>query len=210
MSDETSIPIDTDVELPAPPDRDNSHLFRIGNRFWEARSKHGRDRIFSEPSVLLDSCIEYFNWVDDHPLQEHKVLGSKDGPEPAYVQKMRVMTLNGLCIFLDITQETWRQYAKLKDFSAVCQKAESIIKEYKFAGAAADLLNPAIIARDLGLADKREISGPGGTPIRTITEEMTPNQAAEVWLEILNSEDAPPTQEQIEDMSLAKDKLDLK
>ena len=36
-------------------------------------------------------------------------------------------------------------------------KAESVIRSQKFAGAAADLLNANIIARDLGLADKNQV-----------------------------------------------------
>lgn len=42
---------------------------------------------------------------------------------------------------------------------AVITQAEAVIYEQKFTGAAADLLNPNIIARDLGLADKKELSG---------------------------------------------------
>ena len=45
---------------------------------------------------------------------------------------------------------------------------EQIIRTQKFEGAAAELLNPNIIARDLGLADRSEHSGPGGGPIRTL------------------------------------------
>lgn len=36
---------------------------------------------------------------------------------------------------------------------------EEIIRTQKFEGASADLLNPNIIARDLGLAEKQEHSG---------------------------------------------------
>nr|WP_261640834.1 DNA-packaging protein [Erwinia mallotivora] len=37
------------------------------------------------------------------------------------------------------------------------KRAEQIIYNQKFTGAAADLLNANIIARELGLADKREV-----------------------------------------------------
>ena len=62
------------------------------------------------------------------------------------------------------------------------------IREQKFVGAAADFLNASIISRDLGLADKREISGPNGGPIEEVTTEMTPEQAAEVYARMRDAE----------------------
>ena len=51
----------------------------------------------------------------------------------------------------------------------------------KFTAAAAGFLNAAIIARDLGLAEKHEVAGPGGGPLQTVTTEMTPAEAAEAY-----------------------------
>ena len=39
-----------------------------GNRFWEARSSHGANPKFKDPSDLWGACVEYFEWVDDNPL----------------------------------------------------------------------------------------------------------------------------------------------
>ena len=80
---------------------------------------------------------------------------------------MRAMTIASLCIFLDIDTTTWFDYAKNKtpDFSPVCTRVENIIREQKFGGAAAELLNPSIIARDLGLVEKRELTGRDGGPL---------------------------------------------
>jgi hypothetical protein len=75
---------------------------------------------------------------------------------------MRAMTIEGLCIFLDIEQRTWLNYTKREDFIPVTSRACEIIRTQKFAGAAADLLNANIIARDLGLADKNELTGKDG------------------------------------------------
>ncbi|WP_290688531.1 terminase small subunit [Haematobacter sp. UBA3484] len=56
------------------------------------------------------------------------------------------------------------------DLSEVITRVEQIIRTQKFEGAAADLLNPNIIARELGLADKTEMSGPEGGAIKTVSE----------------------------------------
>ena len=66
------------------------------------------------------------------------------------------MTLSGLCLFIDIDLGTWDNYRKNQDFFRVTKEIEQIIYNQKFSGAAADLLNANIIARDLGLADKQQ------------------------------------------------------
>lgn len=131
-----------------------------GNRFWEARATHGKDKIFSSPEVLKEACIEYFNWVEDNPLWECKVAQFQGAPVDMPIAKMRAMTVESLCLFLDIAYSTWRVYAtheSHKDYMEVINWAEAVIRSQKFAGAAADLLNANIIARDLGLVDKKEL-----------------------------------------------------
>ena len=135
----------------------------IGNQFWKARSKHGRDRIFASAELLWDACCEYFQWVEDNPLLEMKPFAYQGVVIQEPVAKMRAMTINGLCLFLDIDETTWRAWREVDDFSTVVSKAEKIIYEQKFTGAAADLLNPNIIARDLGLADKKDLGSSDGS-----------------------------------------------
>lgn len=147
----------------------------VGNQFWKARSSHGRLPIFAAPDDLWDACVEYFAWTDDNPLYERKAFGSKDGPQTIDLPKMRAMSVSALCIFLDISPHTWADYRAREDFTPICSRVDEIIRSQKFQGAAADLLNPSIIARDLGLADKSEHSGPNGGPIKsetTITEML--------------------------------------
>lgn len=136
-----------------------------GNQFWRARSSHGRKPIFRDPEVLWTACAEYFDWVEANPLYEDRLVTFQGSATHEPVAKMRAMTLDGLCMFLDIDDETWRDYRKRQDFVGVCTLAEKTIRAQKFSGAAADLLNANIIARDLGLAERQEHSGPNGGPI---------------------------------------------
>ncbi|MCS3423433.1 hypothetical protein M2403_002034 [Rahnella sp. BIGb0603] len=128
-----------------------------GNRFWEARSSHGRNPIFGSPDELWAACTEYFVWVEENPLWEMKPFAYQGEVVQEPVAKMRAMTLAGLRLFLDIAESTWQQYRAKEGFTVVTSRAEEVIYSQKFAGAAADLLNANIIARDLGLADKREV-----------------------------------------------------
>ena len=128
-----------------------------GNQFWKARSSHGAKPKFTNPDDLWEACCEYFEWVEDNPLWEDKVTSYQGENTHEPIVKMRAMTVGGLCIFLDITQETWNQWRSTrKDLSEIVTRVDEIIRYQKFTGAAADLLNPNIIARDLGLTDKSE------------------------------------------------------
>lgn len=130
-----------------------------GNQFWKARSSHGRAPIFASPDELWEAASEYFEWVEKNPLWEDKVTSFQGVNTHEPVAKMRAMTIMGLCIFLDISDETWANYRERDGFVGVTTRIDRIIRTQKFEGASADLLNPNIIARDLGLADKQETSG---------------------------------------------------
>lgn len=161
-----------------------------GNQFWLARTSHGRNKLFESADTLWDACVEYFQWVEDNPLEEGKVFCSQGDLVEGSVSKMRAMTIDGLCLFLDIDTLTWRRWRDDDDFCTVTTKADSVIRSQKFAGAAAGLLNPVIIARDLGLVEKtnNEHTGKDGGPIQTITTDMTPEEATEAYSKMMNEE----------------------
>jgi len=158
-----------------------------GNRFWEARSSHGRKPIFETAEDLWNACVEYFAWVEENPLYTTELVKYQGSAEQVEVPKMRAMTITGLSLFLDIDVTTWKAQAKRsKDFSTVVTRAEGIIYDQKFSGAAADLLNANIIARDLGLADKREHTGNDGGPIKV---------EGRTWRDVLRQETDQPEAE---------------
>lgn len=156
-----------------------------GNQFWKARSKHGRDKIIASAELLKEACEEYFQWVEDNPLSEEKLFAYKGCISKESAYKMRAMTIAGLCIFLDVCLETWSNWRKNKDFMGVIEWAEQVIREQKFAGAAADLLNANIIARDLGLADKQELSTPVAQPFEIKQKFDTPEDAMKFYQQVI-------------------------
>lgn len=140
-----------------------------GNQFWRMRSSHGVKPKFEGPEELWSACEEYFEWVEENPLHEVKAFSFQGSVTQDHLPKMRAMTIGALCLFIDVCHDTWIEWRKKrKDLSEVIARVEAIIRAQKFEGAAADLLNPNIIARDLGLADKSELSGPGGEAITMI------------------------------------------
>lgn len=147
-----------------------------GNQFWKVRSSHGRKPIFANPDDLWNACVEYFDWVGKNPLYESQAFAYQGDVQIKEIPKMRAMTLAGLCIFLDIARSTWDEYRTKDDgFSEVSTRVDEIIRSQKFEGAAAGLLNASIIARDLGLADKNELTGKGGDPVQIIITAQDAN-----------------------------------
>jgi len=129
-----------------------------GNRFWEMRSSHGRKPIFHDADELWDAACEYFQWVEENPLKEEKLFHFQGTIVRDEISKIRAMTIAGMCLFLDISDDAWEDYCKREDFIGVTSRIKKVIYDQKFSGAAADLLNANIIARDLGLGDKVETS----------------------------------------------------
>lgn len=95
----------------------------------------------------------------------------------ADVPKMRPFTLWGFCNFAGISVQTFDHYGNMlskvqkekepdekdlkmgREFLSVYTHVKQIINNQQFEGAASGFLNHAIIARMLGLADKKEITG---------------------------------------------------
>lgn len=133
--------------------------FLPGNRFWEARSSHGAHPKFETAEALWDACLEYFEWNEANPLYEDKLVTYQGDVKHEPSPKMRAMTLQGLCLFIDVSISTWNEWRNSRpDLSEVMTRAEAVIYSQKFAGAAAEMLNANIIARDLGLAEKSNIN----------------------------------------------------
>jgi hypothetical protein len=150
----------------------------LGNQFWKARSSQGRDPIFATPDALWGACSEYFEWVDANPLYEARPFAYQGEVKVENIARMRAMTISGLCIFLGIARRSWDNYCERDGFGDVTARVEAIIRTQKFEGAAADLLNTSIIARELGLADKSEVTGKGGAALTSTVDELSKNDIA--------------------------------
>lgn len=139
-----------------------------GNEFWKLRSKHGRNKLFETPELLWEAACEYFQWCIDNPLYELDFRG-KDATE-VKLPKMRAFTMQGLCLYLDCNTIYFNRFEHeqrektddlSKDFCKIVTRIRETIYNQKFTGAAAGFLNANIIARDLGLVDKSDITSAG-------------------------------------------------
>ena len=134
-----------------------SLAWRIRSKAWLKRGMDGPKFKYEDPQELWDACCEYFEWIENAPLWEAKLVKYKEHSEIERLPKMRAMTVGGLSVFLGITRQTWADYRKNRpEMANVIAAAEEIIFNQKFEGAAADMLNANIISRDLGLIDKQQ------------------------------------------------------
>jgi len=137
----------------------------IGNQFWKLRSKHGRDKLFATPELMLEAAYEYFQWCDNNPwIKNDVVKGGEQAGMKLAIETERPYTLTGLCLYLGCSSSYFRVFKSEleedpQDFLTVITRIEEVIETQQFEGAAVGAFNANIIARKLGLSDKKEHSG---------------------------------------------------
>lgn len=137
-----------------------------GNQLWRLRKTCGKPKKFKTPAALWKAACAYFKWIEDNPIWEQQLVTNRGEYTRVNVPHMHAMTIVGLCLHMGTTKSTYRSYRTKEGYEDVCKKIDAIIYEQKFAGAAANMLNHSIIARDLGLKEKAEITGSNGDPIK--------------------------------------------
>lgn len=126
------------------------------NEFYKLRLDLSNDGKKISVKQLAIKCQEYIDFCLENPLMEVDFKG-KDATE-VKMPKMRAMNIMGLCHWLGIVTATWYGWKKEDKYLSVITRVEQIFYNQKFQGAAAGMLNPNIIARDLGLRDHTQMN----------------------------------------------------
>lgn len=134
-----------------------------GNNYWEFRNKHGRDFKYT-PDSLWNEAIDYFEWMSKKVWNKKEAIKSGDlAGTTMDVPTQTPMSIESFCLFADIDRTTLLNYESnkdpYKDFFIVTTRIKDIIESQQFEGATVGAYNPNIIARKLGLTDKKEVSG---------------------------------------------------
>lgn len=151
-----------------------------GNNYWQFRNKHGRDFKYT-PESLWDESIKYFTWISKSVWNKKEAIKSGDmAGKLIDIPTSTPMSVKGFCLFADISHQTFLNYetidkkdsednieeATRKDFFEVTTRIRGIIESQQFEGATVGAYNPNIIARTLGLVDKKETVDK--TPVKPI------------------------------------------
>ena len=147
-----------------------SYSIQPGSQIWKQRAKHGREKIFTSPEAMWEAACEYFEWIDSNPWYEEKVvMGGENAGDKFDVTKKLPYTMNGLCIFLQVSPPYFYRFEKeVKDghlYKEVIEQIKSIIYEQKYTGAAAGFFNANLIGKDIGLIDRQLIGNDPDNPM---------------------------------------------
>ena len=123
----------------------------------DKKSTVGRARMFETPEDLRDACEEYLAWNESHPLFEEKPFCFQGAIIMATIPKPRAPTIVAMCKHLGIHRHTWQNYRVSEEFDYVCEEIEGQMRTFKFENAVAGLMNPTLIARDIGLVEKSSV-----------------------------------------------------
>lgn len=140
------------------------------NAFWKNRSSHGREKLFTTSSLLKEAAEEYFAWCDKNPWYKKSAIKSGDKAGQLVDEPTaRPYTITGFLLYVEASESYWRKLKSNKDlpedFFTVIDYIEQVIYTQKFEGAAVGAFNANIIARDLGLVEKGELTGKDGQPL---------------------------------------------
>lgn len=136
----------------------------MSEKYWSRpRFQVGRKKKFKTPRELWEAACLYFDWVIDNPLLEERAFSYLGDVTYANVKKTRAMSIERMCSFIGLDYSNYTRYRKDEDYASTCETIDTIIRQQKFEGAAAGLLNPVIIARDLGLRDSMDHTSNGET-----------------------------------------------
>ena len=130
-----------------------------GNQFWKLADpdKIGRPPKFETPKDLWDEVVCYFQSCDENPIVVQETCKTDKGVNTKTLSHQVPYTWEGLYCYLQVCN--LNHYKEKEEFSSILTHIGNLIRNQKFTGAAVGIFNQNIIARDLGLVDKKEVKG---------------------------------------------------
>ena len=134
-------------------------MFEIGNEYYKYRKKHGRDRIIQDHIELMELADAYFKKCLENPC----IVKTTDPRGETIIEKPKVFQKDELAMECGVSQ--WRTINDLKevskDFMQVVTYIEKTIKTQKMQWGYVGVFNSNIVARDLGLKDRTDVTTQG-------------------------------------------------
>lgn len=144
-----------------------------GNNYWEFRNKHGRDFKYT-PEEFWNEGLNYFEWMSDKVWNKKEAIKSGDlAGTLINIPTTTPLSIESFCLFADIDRQTFLNYESKKDyedFFEVTTRIRTIIESNQFEGATVGAYNPNIIARKLGLIDRKQTEIKGGLNIPNLPD----------------------------------------
>lgn len=135
-----------------------------GNSFWKKRAKHGRDKLFATPELLMEAVEEYLTYVDDSPwMNKEAIKGGEFAGQIISIPTARPYTITGLYLYLGCNKHYFNDFKKKcsQDFSEAISRIEDIILTQQVEGALVGAFNSNLTARLNNISDKTDIEHSG-------------------------------------------------
>lgn len=145
--------------------------FTAEEQFW--RCPPTGSMKFPTPEDMQKAAMAAFQHYEDHPHREEVIFHNKGAVVRTFKAVMRPYTFRGVALRMGCTATTLNNYRTVPGFREVLEWIDEVIYTQKFEGAAGNMMNANFLARDLGLAERSELSGPNGGPLQTqdVTDE---------------------------------------
>lgn len=130
----------------------SSTSFKKGNKLWMFRTMPaGPKKKYESAEQLWSAAVNYFEWVEDNPLQAHKAFCYRNKITIATINKPRPMHIAGFCAHLNISRRTWYNYksSSKPDILHITGMIENVIIDQQITGTLVGIFKPNIIARQL-------------------------------------------------------------
>lgn len=131
-----------------------------GNDYYKL-SDWGKPHSY-EPIAFWDKFRDYVVKISACPWNKSEAIkGGDSAGMIVVVPTERPYTIQGFCVFAEISSQTFYNYEKDEAYLEIVSRIRDVIYTQKFEGAAVGAFNANIIARDLGLTDKKELDHKG-------------------------------------------------
>lgn len=155
-------------------------------QYWQRRPD--KERVFATPEELYEAASAAFTWLHTHPKRKQVLFHNKGTVVRTYETLERPFTKSAVAMCMGISTQCLDGYRKRAGFEDMMAWLDGIIYTQKFEGAAVGTLNANFIARDLGMADRSEVTGKDGGPLKTqdisTDEETLINEARRLGIDV--------------------------
>lgn len=138
-----------------------------GNHLWKLRTKHGRNRLFSDANLLWGEACKYFDWADRNPRGKVELIKYKGEASEAEVPLGRMYSMHELTVYLGVSGSYFRTAKgelrdKIEKSNATSdevelldtiERIEGIIQADQIGGAAVGIYATQLVNRLNGLSD---------------------------------------------------------
>jgi len=135
-----------------------------GNTYWTYREFFGRKKKLT-PEEWYNKIVGYIEYMKTQVWNKKEAIKSGEMAGTLIdIPTQTPMSIGGLCLFAKIDENTFARYLSennYEDYWAITTWAKLIIETQQFEGAVVGAYNQNIIARKLGLVDKRDVTTDG-------------------------------------------------